>query len=77
LSKPGDNPFDVNGLISVMDEAIKVIETNKGGNENLSKWAASLFDDSIIAGLPLTNAKKKFTKLSFAKSIEFYRQLIL
>ena len=77
MSKPGDNPLEVNGLISVMEEAIKVIEANKGGNEKLSKWAASLFDDSIIAALPLTNAKKKFTKLSFAKSIDFSRQLVL
>jgi hypothetical protein len=31
----------------------------------LQKWARQLFDESLIHGLPLTNAKKKFTLMDF------------
>jgi hypothetical protein len=35
----------------------------------------SLFDESIIHALPLTNAKKKFTRLSFEESVALFTKI--
>jgi len=70
--------FDVDALISQMEEAINQVtggrETSEAGKK-LATWAQSLFDDAIIAALPLTNAKKKFTRLDFAKATDFFKKV--
>lgn len=58
--------MDIAGLSQELKESVEVIAQLEGKNEKLKKWAASLFDDRIIDALPLTNAKKKYTKRSFS-----------
>lgn len=58
--------MDIAGVSQELKESVEVIAQLEGKNEKLKNWAASLFDDRIIDALPLTNAKKKYTKRSFS-----------
>ncbi|TNV82654.1 hypothetical protein FGO68_gene7836 [Halteria grandinella] len=62
-------------LIRQLKEAIGQIGLGEQGTD-LHKWAASLFGEEIIAALPMTNAKKKFTKLSFPESISLFTKIV-
>ncbi len=44
-------------------------------SDKMEKWSQSLFDEAIIAALPLTNAKKKFNKMNFVQATEFFTKL--
>jgi hypothetical protein len=60
------DPTDVPRIIIELQQAVEIIDNQQSKIEKLKLWAASLFDDSIINALPLTNAKKKYTKRNFA-----------
>ena len=55
----------MNLIISQIEEALAIIGKERVIGESLKKWAKSLFDESLIHALPLTNAKKKFTLMEF------------
>lgn len=59
----------------MLEEANGLILKERVRDTKLEEWAKSLFDESIIAALPLTNAKKKFNKLNFQQASEFYKNL--
>ena len=73
--KKGESLTDVELLCSQMQEAIKEITEERKMSEKMEKWAQSLFDEAIIAALPLTNAKKKFNKMNFVQATEFFTKL--
>lgn len=63
-------------LLQELQDAIEFIAKEELKDAKLKKWAESLFDDSIINALPLTNAKKKYKKRIFTEAVDFYRKFI-
>jgi hypothetical protein len=58
-----------------MNEAITTIAIPRETPEILKTWAAKLFDPSIVDALPLTSAKKKFSKITFTEAVAFFTKL--
>ena len=68
---------DMSTLIKQFEESLETISKSARPSQSLCDWASTLFDESIVNALPLTSAKKKFTKLTLEQSLAFFRDFAL
>lgn len=64
--------IEVKAMIK-LSESLKSMETLS--NNDLQEWAASTFDANMYTALPLTVNKKSFVKLTWEKTLMFFKTL--
>lgn len=71
-SKAPQEKLDMAHALQELASALDALEA-RGSTD--SEWARSLFDDRVTSALPLTSARKKYTRLSYTESIKFFREM--